>query len=182
MARKKTNDHLYVGRAGHLASMAECLSRGWNVAIPEVDVGEDILVVEDASSNLAKVQVKTASGRINSNGFQSQFVIPLKQINDTSAKGNDLRYVFVTRLDQQWKPFVVMTRKELQDKVIYENAGTKTKTDELKITLYFRCDKSDGKVIKIECGTPRGVSKSDFTAFQDRWESTFFKTRIVKGN
>ncbi len=29
--------------------MAELLLRGWNVAIPEVDVGDDIFVVRDAT-------------------------------------------------------------------------------------------------------------------------------------
>lgn len=32
---------LYIGRSGQLAVMAEFLYRGYNVAIPEVDVGDD---------------------------------------------------------------------------------------------------------------------------------------------
>ena len=39
----KKNYHLYLGKAGHLTVMSEFLTRGWNVAIPEVDVGDDIL-------------------------------------------------------------------------------------------------------------------------------------------
>ena len=35
----------YVGRAGQLAVMSEFLLRGYNVAIPEVDEGDDVLVV-----------------------------------------------------------------------------------------------------------------------------------------
>jgi hypothetical protein len=42
---KKFN--LYIGKAGHLAVMSEFLMLGWNVAIPEVDTGEDIFVVQD---------------------------------------------------------------------------------------------------------------------------------------
>lgn len=38
-------NHLYVGRAGQMAAMAEFLLRGYNVAVPEVDVGDDIFVV-----------------------------------------------------------------------------------------------------------------------------------------
>ena len=34
--------HLYLGKAGHLTVMSEFLMRGWNVAIPEVDIGDDI--------------------------------------------------------------------------------------------------------------------------------------------
>jgi hypothetical protein len=56
---KKQN--LYVGRAGQMAVMAELLWRGWNVALPEVDVGEDVFVVKDESGELWRVQVKTAT-------------------------------------------------------------------------------------------------------------------------
>lgn len=41
--------NLYTGRAGQMAVMAEFLIRGYNVAVPEVDVGDDILVVKDRS-------------------------------------------------------------------------------------------------------------------------------------
>ena len=43
----KKNYHLYLGKAGHMAVMSEFLTRGWNVAIPEVDIGDDIFVVQD---------------------------------------------------------------------------------------------------------------------------------------
>lgn len=43
---------LYVGRAGQLAVMAELLLRGYNVAIPEVDVGDDVFVVRDRDGDL----------------------------------------------------------------------------------------------------------------------------------
>ena len=56
MSRTK---NLYVGRAGQMAVMAELLWRGWNVALPEVDVGDDVLVVKDDSGDLWRIQVKT---------------------------------------------------------------------------------------------------------------------------
>ena len=37
--------NLYIGKAGHLAVMSEFLMRGWNVATPEVDIGDDIFFV-----------------------------------------------------------------------------------------------------------------------------------------
>jgi len=43
----KRNFNLYLGKAGHLMVMAEFLTRGWNVAIPEVDIGNDIFVVHE---------------------------------------------------------------------------------------------------------------------------------------
>ena len=49
--------NLYVGRAGQMAVMAEFLVRGYNVAVPEVDVGDDIFVVKDNDGEYSRVQV-----------------------------------------------------------------------------------------------------------------------------
>ena len=187
MAKAKNNHHLYVGRAGHLAAMAECLSRGWNVAIPEVDVGEDIFVVEDETSILAKVQVKTATGKKTKGGFTAQFIIPIRQLNDESSKGNEMRFIFVTRYNKTWQPFLIMKRKELQDKHLLEHIGSITKTGEVKLTVYYTFEKKNlDKVVKIECGTQRGFSgkdipKPDLTSFIDKWDK-FFTVRIIEGN
>lgn len=43
--------NLYLGHAGQMAVMAEFLVRGYNVAIPEVDVGDDIFVVSSYLNN-----------------------------------------------------------------------------------------------------------------------------------
>jgi hypothetical protein len=52
----------FVGKAGQLAVMAEFLLRGYNVAMPEVDVGDDIFVVNDGVERLWRIQEKTAIG------------------------------------------------------------------------------------------------------------------------
>ena len=46
-ASASTQD-LYTGMSGQFAAMSEFLWRGYNVAIPAVDVGEDIFVVRTA--------------------------------------------------------------------------------------------------------------------------------------
>ena len=56
--RDKSN--LYIGRAGQLLVMSEFLLRGWNAALPEVDVGDDVFVVKDEDGTLFRIQVKTA--------------------------------------------------------------------------------------------------------------------------
>src|ERR1700712_5628661 len=71
---------LYVGRAGQMAVMAEFLWRGWNVALPEVDVGEDIFVVQDETGELSRVQVKTATAKPLQIGYAAQFSISLSQL------------------------------------------------------------------------------------------------------
>ena len=49
--------HLYLGKGGELYVMSEFLARGWNVAMPQVDVGDDIFVVEDNQGIFQRVQV-----------------------------------------------------------------------------------------------------------------------------
>lgn len=180
MARPQTNNHLYIGRAGHLAAMSECLARGWNVAIPEVDVGEDIFVVEDHTSRLAKVQVKTATGRKIKKGFKAQFDIPIAQLIDTSQKSSDLRYIFITRHQRVWYPLVIIKREDLLNKHQLEYAGSTTKGGHLILTLYYVLDQHS-TMIKIEAGTKKNFSKSDFTSYADNW-SIFFPVRIIEGN
>ena len=49
MSRKA---NLYVGRAGQMVVISEFLIRGWNVAVPEVDIGDDLLVIKDQNTAL----------------------------------------------------------------------------------------------------------------------------------
>jgi hypothetical protein len=38
-------DSLYKGKAGHLAVMGEPCLRGYNVAMPEIDKGDDVFIM-----------------------------------------------------------------------------------------------------------------------------------------
>jgi hypothetical protein len=55
MADKRT----HFGRAGEYAAMSEFLLRGYNVAIPSVDVGDDVFIVDDREGTTRRVQVKS---------------------------------------------------------------------------------------------------------------------------
>ena len=48
----------HLGMAGHYAAMSEFLLRGYNVAVPAVDTGDDVFVVDDRQGALWRVQVK----------------------------------------------------------------------------------------------------------------------------
>src|SRR5262249_19233266 len=96
----------HVGKAGQLAVMAEFLLRGYNVAMPEVDVGDDIFVVHDTRGRLWRIQVKTAIGRATRQGFRGQFAVGLKQLQ--TVKEPDLIYAFALRRMGQWE-FVVIS-------------------------------------------------------------------------
>jgi hypothetical protein len=49
------------GRAGEYFAMSEVLLRGWNVAVPVVDVGDDVFVIDDNDKTTWRLQVKTAT-------------------------------------------------------------------------------------------------------------------------
>jgi hypothetical protein len=100
----------YVGRAGQLATMAEFLLRGYNVAIPEVDEGDDIFVVNDRVDRLWRIQVKTAVGVSRSYGFSGQFLIPLEQLRLLDP--TPLFYVFCLRCEDHWD-FLPIARADL---------------------------------------------------------------------
>jgi hypothetical protein len=119
MSKRK---NLYVGRAGQMAVMAELLWRGWNVALPEVDVGEDLLVVKDDSGDLWRIQVKTATAQPQQDGYSAQFRVALRQLR--TPRTPDLVYVFATRSPAGWEPFVIIDRQTLRTEYEISGAGS----------------------------------------------------------
>jgi hypothetical protein len=123
----------HVGKAGHLAAMAEFLLRGYNVAVPEVDVGDDIFVVHDPSGRLWRIQVKTAIGRKTRRGYRAKYAVGLTQLR--TARFPDLFYVFALRRGAAWE-FLVMRRRELAREHRLYGAGSVT-DDTVVFTLQF---------------------------------------------
>jgi hypothetical protein len=112
----------FFGRSGHLAVMSEFLHRLINVAIPEVDVGDDVFVVKGSDDTVTRVQVKAATAKAQANGYSAQFNVPLAQLSvpgDTPA----LVYVFAARFQNRWSDFVVIRRSTMFARV-NEGAGS----------------------------------------------------------
>lgn len=103
--------NLYLGKAGQFAMMAECLMRGFNVAIPEVDIGDDLFVVNDQSGNYRRIQVKSVTAVRRKAGYSAQFQVPLPQLEQVFVP--DLIYVFVARFSAGWGSFLVIPRDTL---------------------------------------------------------------------
>lgn len=104
----------HLGRAGHLVTMAELLVRGYNVAIPEIDDGDDVFVVHDATGDLHRVQIKSASAKLtyrDGSGFSAQFNVGFKQLE--KPRRPDLHYIFVARYQSRWAAWLLATRDEL---------------------------------------------------------------------
>lgn len=144
---KKFNQ--YLGKAGHLYVMSEFLMLGWNVAIPEVDIGDDIFVVQDDNGTLRRVQVKTSTSTARKEGFSAQFSVSVKNLRTVT---NILfHYIFLVRNCEEWSKPVIIRQDYLLDHFENNQVGSSAKEN---IIFYFSY--KDGKV---EC------SGQDFTKY-----------------
>lgn len=127
---KKFNQ--YLGKAGHLAVMSEFLMRGWNVAIPEVDIGDDIFVVQDDNGTLRRVQVKTCTAVQRSNGVSGTYNVSLKNLRTVS---NILvHYVFIARSMGIWLRPIIIRQDYLLDYFDNKGVGSESRGN---VTFYF---------------------------------------------
>lgn len=152
----KKNYHLYLGKAGHLTVMSEFLTRGWNVAIPEVDIGDDIFVVQDDNGTLRRVQVKTSTSTERQSSFSGQFNVPINQLQNIASI--PVHYVFVVRHNEQWTLPVVIRQDFLLDHFQSSKIGS---VHDGNLNLYFSYTTD-----KVECsGIDLSKYISDFTDF-----------------
>jgi hypothetical protein len=145
---------LYTGRSGHLAVVAQFLHRGYNAAIPEVDRGEDVFVIEDESGELSRIQVKSANGHGVGRHY-ALYAVPLKQLRRTHSP--ELHYVFAIHCDGAWNDFLVIPRKDLMG--LHEDQGV-GRTDREKLFLRISFSAND-----VLC------SKYNLQAYRNNWDS-----------
>jgi hypothetical protein len=148
---KKYN--LYLGKAGQLAAMSYFLMRGWNVATPEVDIGDDIFVVDDKQGFFSRIQVKTAQATDREKGYSAQFNLPLPQIETSTDP--EIYYVFMVSRHGDWSDKIIIPRQTLDALYTEKHIGS---VYGKSITLYFSFQ--DGKVL---------CSKIDFTEFRSNF-------------
>lgn len=130
----------YIGKAGHLAVMGELCFRGYNVAMPEIDKGDDVFVVNDATGAMWRLQVKTASGTQQKKSRRFGFRVREAQIQ--TAQTPELHFIFCLRMTSGWK-FLVMDRPVLRNYVNNSGMGTRAGTyRQLNIVLH-----KDGRCI-----------------------------------
>ena len=84
MTDKKT----HFGRAGEYFAMSELLLRGWNVAVPVVDVGDDVFVIDDRDKTTLRAQVKTSAAEPASGRTASDVQSVAKQLQDRSRSSS----------------------------------------------------------------------------------------------
>lgn len=130
--------------------------RGWNVAIPEVDIGDDIFVVQDDNGTLRRVQVKTSTSTTRRSGYSGQFSASVKNLRNIT--NIPVHYIFIVRHNDEWSKPVIIRQDYLLDHFEVNKVGSEHKGN---ITFYFSY--IDGKV---ECsGTDFTRYVRDFTDF-----------------
>ena len=164
MARSVTDKTSHLGRAGQFAAMAEILARGWNVAIPEVDTGDDVFVAQDDGARLTRVQLKTTIAEERGAVWTTKTItLPLQQLMRDDEEV-PLTYALVIRVETRWE-FIVIARdelreiwKEFQERLVREReAGTKPKARQSK----------DQKAPAV-AGIRFAIASSDVTAWGGR--------------
>ena len=109
----------YLGASGQMAVMAELLDRGCNVAVPEVDTGEDVFAFAQGEQPPDRIQVKRSTAKRRSGGhYVADIKVPLRQLESVDSQ---LFFAFAIRLDGRWIDFVVISRYDLY--VLVENEG-----------------------------------------------------------
>lgn len=111
----------YVGRAGQLAVMSELSWRGYNIAIPEIDIGDDVFVVEDVTGRMWRLQVKTATEKPQKRSSKYQFKIKNSAIEQGLTP--DLHFIFAMRAARGWR-FLIIARNILQNYIKTQKIGT----------------------------------------------------------
>jgi hypothetical protein len=158
---KNSGQSYYIGKAGQLAVMSEIALRGYNVAIPEVDKGDDIFAVNDDTGIMHRLQVKTSLGHPQRNSsHRCQFEIRVDQI--TRDINPDTDYVFVARLNNSWE-FVIIPRVIICHLMQSEGIGTKflkknVRKEYLKLGIVFY---EDGKVL---------LGNKEVTRYKNKWD------------
>ena len=151
---KKNN--LYLGKAGELTAMSYFLMRGWNVATPQVDVGDDIFVIEDNKGIFHRVQVKTAKAVERANGYSAQFHLPLSQLEKRIQP--EIHYIFIVYRNDEWADKIIIPRRMLFN--LYKKHAIGSVYEETNLNLYFTF--RDGKIF---------CSNVDMTEFRNNFDN-----------
>jgi hypothetical protein len=129
---------LYLGEAGQASATSYFLARGWNVATPKVDVGEDLVVLEDDQGFFVRIQVKTAQAIERKASFGVRFKVPLKQLQ--KQYNPELYYMFMVYRQEEWQHKVIIPRAALLFKYV-NNAIGSVVGDSLILYITFQGEK-----------------------------------------
>ncbi len=146
---------LYLGEAGQAAASSYFLARGWNIATPRVDIGDDLLVIEDEKGFFTRIQIKTSQAIERKESFSGRFKLPMKQLQKQYIP--ELYYMFMVYRENEWLHKVIMPRETVLDYHLKQGMGSLV-GDNLDIYFSFK----DKKVV---------CSKVDITEFHNNFRA-----------
>ena len=154
----RTKD-LFTGRAGEFAVLSEFLIRGYNVAVPSIDLGDDVLVIKDHQDDaeIARVQVKTAIGTRREYGYSATFSTKYEQL--ITPLTPELHYVFIARVRDRWKDMLLIPREDLDEAHRDRGIGSRSGKQSRLVTFYFRFHAD-----KVRC------KDDDLQKYRNAWE------------
>lgn len=114
----------YKSKSAHLSVMAELAWRNYNVAMPEIDIGDDIFAVNDTSGNMWRLQVKYSQAKyLKSGDFAGTFTIPKEQLEKSTTP--ELYYVLCIRDNENKWWYLIFPRAQLE--ALYQNSYDENK-------------------------------------------------------
>jgi hypothetical protein len=116
------SDASNVGLAGQSAVMSEFALRGYNVAIPEIDKGDDVFVVRHDTGKMWRMQVKTSQASQRVTKIYYSFRVKESAIHAPTAVADC--FIFVMRQNEHWR-FCLIATPVLSNYVMGHKMGTK---------------------------------------------------------
>jgi len=168
MADKKT----HFGRAGEYFAMSELLLRGWNVAVPVVDVGDDVFVIDDNDKTTRRLQVKSAEAEsipeADGGGVKAKFTLSRAQLR--TAQPIELFYMLMVRIDRTAWHFLIVPRVELlKIRDAYVEAG-KTRDGRGRRPVADEAATTDGLTLVVVLkGAEATGWEASLAEYLDRW-------------
>jgi hypothetical protein len=157
----------HLGMAGHYAAMSEFLYRGYNVAVPAVDIGDDAYVVEDQLGTMWRLQVKTSE---SPDAHVGTYQLSRRQLRE--IKANELFFMFSIRWLGHWR-FILIRRDKLADlRDSFEQADRSGKRGRPPIA--HADARTDGLILRIEWSDTDAIGWGvSFAQYLDQWPDTF---------
>jgi hypothetical protein len=176
----------HFGRAGEYFAMSELLLRGWNVAVPVVDVGDDAFVIDDRDKATRRVQVKTAAAEpIEVRGaravrVRASFKLSREQLR--KEQPIELFYMLMVRFPTSWR-FLVVPREDLLDIRTAFLSTSATRTGPGRRPLDDLRAKSDAVALDVDLEGDRATGwGASLDAYVDFWPEDLWVVRGGPGS
>ena len=142
--------------------MSELLLRGWNVAVPVVDIGDDVLIIDDNEKTTFRLQVK--STELRSKSERASFGLSRRQLRD-AAPQIELIYMLLVRRQGCWT-FYVIPRADLDG--IHRSYLEGDHSGPGRRPMRDGEARSDKLALEIDSGTDKAWRES-LEAYRDAW-------------